>query len=137
MSSIDHLLANFVSPNLLTLCPVFETGGDMVFQIDANFGLTAGIAEMLLQSHTGELRLLPALPSAWCNGRATGLRAPGGVSVDMTWSAGKLDRLTVRTERAGTVRIVTDASLVGPKELVFEAAGTATVSFTLAEERSA
>lgn len=78
------------------------------FQIDCNFGYAAGVYEMLVQSHMGDVHLLPALPKAWPTGSVTGLRVRGGLELDMSWSDGSLESATIRnitdTPRTCTVR---------------------------------
>ena len=75
------------------------------FQIDGNFGGAAGIMEMLIQSWGNELRLLPALPTSWANGSIHGIRARGGLKVDLTWRRGKPTQLTIAGSPRSTVKV--------------------------------
>lgn len=93
------------------------------FQIDGNFGATAGIAEMLLQSHAGEIHLLPALPKAWHTGIVKGLRARGGFVVDMEWKDGVLVQATIRSTLGGNCRLRTNTQVEVQNALIALAKG--------------
>lgn len=94
-------------PNMFTAHPPF--------QIDGNFGLTAGVAEMLLQSHDGALHLLPALPTRWKNGSVSGIMARGGFEVSMKWEKGNVTELKVLAKIGGNLRLRSYTPLTGEK----------------------
>jgi alpha-L-fucosidase 2 len=81
------------------------------FQIDGNFGFTAGVCEMLMQSHEGFIRLLPAVPSAWSEGHIKGLVARGGYEIEMAWREGRITTLKIHSRTGKRCKVVSDYAL--------------------------
>ena len=98
LRQLRALLVDSSLPNLFSLC-------GQALQVDGNFGATAGIAEMLLQSHDDVVHLLPALPLEWSTGRVQGLRARGGFTISMAWSDGSLTEVSIDATVDGPCRV--------------------------------
>jgi len=104
------------------------------FQIDGNFGATAGITEMLMQSHTGEISLLPALPDDWKEGMVSGIKARGAFEVNINWKDGKLSNASVLSLLGGNCRIHTAAPVKVMEIEYKEASGVNSNILTLSPE---
>ncbi len=104
--SLRVLYSKSTWPNLFDLHP------PEIFQIDGNLGATAGIARLLIDKSNGVLQLLPALPKAWPDGKVTGLRAKGGLTVDIEWHNGVIKEATIRAAKTGEVQVMAQRVMV-------------------------
>jgi alpha-L-fucosidase 2 len=120
---VSSMLRQSATPNLFN-------GDYKLFQIDGNFGAAAGIAEMLLQSHDGIIKFLPALPAAWSQGALRGFRARGAVEIDLTWKKGKATSSALRARSGGERRIRAPR---GQKIVAIQSAGVP-VQFSSAQD---
>lgn len=119
---LENLLKNGTADNLWDLHPPF--------QIDGNFGATAGIAELFLQSHTGKLHLLPALPSQWRDGHIKGLLARGNFEVDITYKGNRLDEAVITSRAGGPCTVLYDG-----RETTFDTSRGASYRITASKDR--
>ena len=98
MENFAYAMRAYTTQSLFSIC-------SNALQVDGSFGLAAAVAEMILQSHEGELSLLPALPGSWGSGEVRGLRARGGFEISLVWSSGRLARATVHSTLGGPCRV--------------------------------
>jgi alpha-L-fucosidase 2 len=138
MDNVVFAMNTYTTDSLFSIC-------SKAMQVDGSFGLTAAVAEMLLQSHESELTLLPALPGAWKIGEVRGLRARGGYEIGLEWNDGRVTRATIVSAAGGTCRVRSTQSLAvssqgrtikaaRPEPGVIEFQTTAGTSYVLSAE---